>query len=72
MNGKRSKLRRIMSDPSASMVVVEHSDRLSRPGVEHLEAALSVQGGRGARTQAMRAVTTATKREAVNGVVAGG
>lgn len=44
LNGKRPKLRRILSDPSASVVVVEHRDRLAHFGVEHLEAALSAQG----------------------------
>jgi putative resolvase len=44
LNGKRAKLRRILSDPSASVVVVEHRDRLARFGVEHLEAALSAHG----------------------------
>ena len=44
LNGKRPKLSRILSDPSASVVVVEHRDRLARFGVEHLEAALSAQG----------------------------
>lgn len=44
LNGKRPKLRRILSDPSASVVVVEHRDRLARFGVEDLEAALSAQG----------------------------
>jgi putative resolvase len=43
-NGKRLKLRRILSDPSAWVVVVEHRDRLARFGVEHLEAALSAHG----------------------------
>jgi putative resolvase len=43
LNGKRPKLRRILSDPSASVVVVEHRDRLARFGVEHLEA-LSAHG----------------------------
>lgn len=46
LNGKRPKLRRILSDPSASVVVVEYRDRLARFGVEHLEAALSAQGRR--------------------------
>jgi putative resolvase len=46
LSGKRPKLRRILSDPSASVVVVEHWDRLARFGVEHLEAALSAQGRR--------------------------
>lgn len=44
LDGKRPKLRRILSDPSASVVVVEHRDRLARFGVEHLEAALSAHG----------------------------
>jgi putative resolvase len=44
LNGKRPKLRRILSDPSASVVVVEHRDRLARFGVGHLEAALSAHG----------------------------
>ena len=46
LNGKRSKLRRILSDPSATVVVVEHRDRLARFGVEHLEAALGAHGRR--------------------------
>lgn len=39
-------MRRIVSDPCASVVVVEHRERLARLGVEHLEAALSAQGRR--------------------------
>lgn len=46
LNGKRPKLRRILSDASATVIVVEHRDRLARFGVEHLEAALSAQGRR--------------------------
>ncbi|UGT90411.1 IS607 family transposase [Mycobacterium ostraviense] len=46
LNGKRPKLSRILSDPSASVVVVEHRDRLARFGVEHLHAALAAQGRR--------------------------
>jgi putative resolvase len=46
LNGKRPKLRRILSDPSATVVLVEHRDRLARFGVEYLEAALSAQGRR--------------------------
>ena len=46
MNGKRRKLARLLSDPSATTIVVEHRDRLARFGVEHLEAALSAQGRR--------------------------
>lgn len=44
LNGKRPKLRRILSDPSAGVLVVEHRDRLARFGVEHLEAALAANG----------------------------
>ena len=44
LNGKRPKLRRILSDPSAVVVVVEHRGRLAGFGVEHLEAALSASG----------------------------
>jgi len=39
LDGNRPKLRRVLSDPSASVVVVEHRDRLARFGVGHLEAA---------------------------------
>ncbi|PBA08411.1 integrase [Mycobacterium avium subsp. hominissuis] len=46
LNGKRPKLRRVLSDPSVSVIVVEHRDRLARFGVEHLEAALSAHGRR--------------------------
>src|SRR3981189_1783693 len=46
LNGKRPKLRRVLSDPDAKVIVVEHRDRLARLGVEHLEAALSAQGRR--------------------------
>jgi putative resolvase len=46
MNGRRPKLRRILSDPSVTVIVVEHRDRLARFGVEHLEAALAAQGRR--------------------------
>ncbi len=46
LNGKRPKLRRVLSDPSATVIVVEHRDRLARFGVEHLGAALAAQGRR--------------------------
>lgn len=46
LNGKRPKLSRILSDPSASVIVVEHRDRLARFGVEHLHAVLAAQGRR--------------------------
>jgi putative resolvase len=44
LNGRRSKLRRLLADPTATMIVVEHQDRLARFGVEHLEAALAAHG----------------------------
>ena len=43
---ERPRIRRVLSDPSATVVVVEHRDRLARFGVEHLDAALSAQGRR--------------------------
>ena len=46
MNGRRPRLRRLLADPTVTMIVVEHRDRLARFGVEHLEAALSAQGRR--------------------------
>jgi putative resolvase len=46
VNGRRPKLRRVLADPRAATIVVEHRDRLARFGVEQLEAALSAQGRR--------------------------
>ncbi len=46
LNAKRPKIGRVLSDPSANVVIVEHRDRLARFGIEHLEAALSAQGRR--------------------------
>ena len=46
LNGKRRKLARILSDPSATVIVVEHRDRLARFGMEHLRAALAAHGRR--------------------------
>lgn len=40
------KLGRILSDPDAKVIVVEHRDRLACVGVEHVEAALSARGRR--------------------------
>jgi putative resolvase len=42
-HGKQPKLKRLLADPQATTIVVEHRDRLARFGVEHLEAALSAQ-----------------------------
>ncbi|MEU8260616.1 IS607 family transposase [Micromonospora sp. NPDC048999] len=39
LDGKRRKLYRLLADPSAAVIVVEHEDRLARFGVEHLQAA---------------------------------
>lgn len=46
LNGRRRKLHRVLSDPAAGVLVVEHRDRLARFGVEHLEAVLSASGRR--------------------------
>jgi putative resolvase len=46
LNGKRRELARILADPTANVIVVEHRDRLARFGVEHLEAALAATGRR--------------------------
>jgi putative resolvase len=46
LNGTRAKLARILSDPSATVIVVEHRDRLGRFGMEHLTAALAAHGRR--------------------------
>ena len=46
LNGKRRKLHRVLSDPTAAVIVVEHRDRLARFGVEHLEACLACAGRR--------------------------
>lgn len=46
LNGRRRKLHRLLSDPNATVIVVEHRDRLARFGVEHLEAVLSASGRR--------------------------
>lgn len=62
---------RCLSDPDATVVVVEHRDRLARFGAGHVEAALAVQGRRvvvvdrgetGVGNRVMRTVTAA-KRE---------
>jgi putative resolvase len=46
LNGRRRKLHRLLSDPGAAVIVVEHRDRLARFGVEHLDAVLSASGRR--------------------------
>jgi putative resolvase len=44
--GRRPKLRRVLSDPSVTVILVEHRDRLARSGVVHFEAALAAPGRR--------------------------
>lgn len=44
LNGRRTKLRKLLSDPKVSTIVVEHRDRLARFGVEYLESALAAHG----------------------------
>ncbi len=39
-------MRRVLSDPNATVTVVEHRDRLARFGAERLAAALAGQGWR--------------------------
>lgn len=46
LNAHRAKLRKLLSDPTVTTIVVEHRDRLARFGVEHLEAALAASGRR--------------------------
>jgi putative resolvase len=46
IDGRRPRLMRLLADPHATLIVVEHRDRLARFGVEQLEAALSAQGRR--------------------------
>jgi putative resolvase len=46
MNGRRRKLAKLLSDPAATVIVVEHRDRLTRFGFEHLQASLAACGRR--------------------------
>jgi putative resolvase len=78
LTGERPKLGRILSDPDAKVIVVEHRDRLARFGVADPGEATGdlvrdvidvltwmcarLYGRRGARNRAMRAIT-ATKRD---------
>lgn len=41
LNGKRSKLLKILKNPNLDTIVVEHRDRLARFGAEYIEAALN-------------------------------
>lgn len=44
MNGRRSKVGRMLADPQVTTVVVEHRDRLGRMNTELVEAAMSAHG----------------------------
>jgi predicted site-specific integrase-resolvase len=44
LNGHRSKISKLLADPSISTIVVEHRDRLSRFGSQYIEAALVASG----------------------------
>ena len=44
LNGRRGKLKRLLSDASVSVIVVEHRDRLMRFGAQYVEAALVASG----------------------------
>jgi putative resolvase len=46
MNGHRRRLTRLLSDPSATVIVVERRDRVARFGFEHLAASLAAAGRR--------------------------
>ena len=46
MNGHRPKLKRLLCDPAATAIVVEHRERLGRMNTELIEAALVAQGRR--------------------------
>ena len=46
LNANRAKFKRLLSDPSAAAIVVEHRDRLACFGSEYVESALAAQGRR--------------------------
>jgi putative resolvase len=46
MNGDRRKLTELLSDPAVTVIVVEHRERLTRFGFEHLAASMSACGRR--------------------------
>lgn len=46
MNGHRRRLTKVLSDPAVTVLVVEHRDRLTRFGFEHLAASLAACGRR--------------------------
>ena len=44
LNGHRTKIMRLLADPTVHVIVVEHRDRLARFGSEYIESALSASG----------------------------
>ena len=46
LNDKRPKLEKLLMDESVKIIVVEHSDRLARFGLNYIEKLLSLQGRR--------------------------
>jgi len=46
VNGARARARRLLADPAAAVIVVEHRDRLGRMNTELVEAALAAHGRR--------------------------
>lgn len=44
LNGRRTKLLKLLADPDITHIVVEHRDRLMRFGSEFVEASLSARG----------------------------
>lgn len=46
MNGHRPKLKKLLTNSSIKIILVEHRDRLMRFGAEYVEAALQAQGRR--------------------------
>jgi len=46
VNDARPKLLKLLTDPSVSVIVVEHKDRLTRSGYNYLEQLLKMQNRR--------------------------
>ena len=46
LNGKRTKLLGLLGDPTIGTIVIEHRERLTRFGVEMVEAAMAASGRR--------------------------
>jgi predicted site-specific integrase-resolvase len=44
LNGKRTKLKKLLSDKNVTKIIIEHKDRLARFGVDYIESALNSRG----------------------------